>query len=108
MSHHEWPGNVRELQHVVQRAVVLAGNRRSIDWDESYLAPSRPPTTSCRSFKQAKARVVARFERSYVETMLAANGGNISRAARTAQKNRHAFWELIRKHQIDVQRFASM
>jgi molybdenum-dependent DNA-binding transcriptional regulator ModE len=30
------------------------------------------------------------------------NHGNISRAARAAQKSRRAFWELIRKHQIDV------
>ena len=28
--------------------------------------------------------------------------GNISRAARAAQKSRRAFWELIRKHHIDV------
>ncbi|MCP4655548.1 MAG: sigma-54 factor interaction domain-containing protein, partial [bacterium] len=27
------------------------------------------------------------------------------RAARAARKNRRAFWELIRKHQIDVGRF---
>jgi hypothetical protein len=31
--------------------------------------------------------------------------GNITRAARVAQKNRQAFWRLIRKHRIDVRAF---
>jgi transcriptional regulator of acetoin/glycerol metabolism len=31
--------------------------------------------------------------------------GNVTQAARAAQKNRRAFWELIRKHNIDVRSF---
>ena len=57
------------------------------------------------SFQEAKARVVRQFERSYIEKLLVANQGNITRAAQAAKKNRRAFWELIRKHEIDVQRF---
>ena len=37
--------------------------------------------------------------------MLHLHQGNISRAARAADKNRRAFWELIRKHGIDAQSF---
>jgi hypothetical protein len=33
--------------------------------------------------------------------------GNISHAARLAKKNRRAFFELIKKHHIDVERFRS-
>ncbi len=49
--------------------------------------------------REAKARVVARFERSYVEDMLLVHDGNISRAA---NKDRRTFWELVRKHKIDA------
>lgn len=57
------------------------------------------------SFQAAKARMVERFECSYISSLLSSCGGNISQAARMARKNRRAFWELIRKHNIDVQRF---
>lgn len=57
------------------------------------------------SFQAAKARVVEHFERSYIERLLRASDGNISRAARLAKKNRRAFFELIRKHEIDADQF---
>jgi len=100
-----WPGNVRELEHVVERAVVLAGDREEIDLGALDVPrpdsrPADPP-----SFQEAKARAIARFERGYLEELLATFGGNITRAARAAQKNRRAFWELIRKHDIDARRF---
>ena len=51
--------------------------------------------------------VVENFEREYINKLLLAYGGNISKAANAAQKNRRAFWELIRKHGIEVDRFKS-
>ena len=57
------------------------------------------------SFKDAKAEVVNKFERSYIERLLLSYQGNITRAAQAAQKNRRAFWQLIDKHQINVQTF---
>jgi DNA-binding NtrC family response regulator len=105
LSVHDWPGNVRELEHVIQRALVLSPPG-TIGPGEALLSENGDrgrPT----SFKDAKARVVARFEKGYLERALAAHGGNISRAARSAEKHRRAFFELIRKHGIDVARFRS-
>ena len=52
------------------------------------------------SFHDAKMKMIAAFERTYIERLLLAHHGNISQAARAAQKNRRAFWELVRKYQI--------
>ncbi len=101
---HDWPGNVRELKHAMERAVVFAESRPLIRRRDVEL-PRSPRTADRGPFKQAKARVVERFERGYVEDMLLAHDGNISRAARAAKKDRRAFWELIRKHHIDASRF---
>ena len=100
---YEWPGNVRELEYVVERAVVLSEQAviRGTDID----LPDRKAIESPESFKETKATVVAQFERSYIQGLLRAHQGNISRAARAAQKNRRAFWQLVRKHRIDVQSF---
>jgi DNA-binding NtrC family response regulator len=100
---YDWPGNVRELEHVVQRAVLFCEHKiiREID----LFLPRNQAATHKLSFKEAKAKVVNRFERSYIERLLFSYKGNITKAAQAAQKNRRAFWQLIRKHQIDVQMF---
>lgn len=56
-------------------------------------------------FRDAKKQVVSGFEKTYLTEMLARHGGNITQAARAAKKDRRAFWELMRKHQIDVRQF---
>ena len=102
VSYH-WPGNVRELEHVIERAVMLCLAEVIGSGDISL--PGRAASDAPESFRQAKARVVAQFECSYVERLLISHEGNISSAARAARQNRRAFWQLIRKHHIDARRF---
>jgi DNA-binding NtrC family response regulator len=100
---YDWPGNVRELEHVVERAVLFSEHTviREID----NILPQQKVPASKASFKEAKANMINEFERNYIEKLLIAYHGNISKSAQAAQKNRRAFWQLIRKHQIDVQAF---
>jgi len=56
-------------------------------------------------FKQAKGRVVEGFEKAYLSAALDRYRGNIAQAARAAQKHRRAFWELVRKHHIDLTQY---
>ena len=102
---HEWPGNVRELEHTIERAVLFSqqGEIRESDLALSTEHVAQP----LPSFHDAKARVIAQFEKDYIEGLLIAYNGNVSRAAKAAQKNRRAFWELIRKHEIDLRPFRS-
>ena len=97
LTAYDWPGNVRELEHVLARAVVLSSHRVLHGADLDLPVRARP-----HSFREAKARVVAQFERDYIRDLLVSHSGNISRAAAAAGKNRRAFWELIRKHAIDA------
>ena len=102
---YEWPGNVRELEHVIERAVVFS-HEPTLRACEIAL-PDDIEETPEQSFRAAKARIVAQFERNYLSSLLAAHEGNITRAARAAGKNRRALWELIRKHHIEVVPFRS-
>lgn len=104
MMSHRWPGNVRELEHTIERATVLC-NGPSIRGSDLSLA--LPRITPGQSLQEAKASHIARFEKSYIQGLLRACRGNISGAARLAQKNRRAFWQLIQKYKIDVERFKS-
>jgi transcriptional regulator with PAS, ATPase and Fis domain len=100
---YDWPGNVRELENVIERAVVFAKGT-SIDSADLVLAESHEDD-GMESFQNAKAKVVEQFERVYIRSLLLCHEGNISRASKTAGKNRRAFWELIRKYGIDAQGF---
>jgi two-component system response regulator GlrR len=100
---YRWPGNVRELEHVIERAVVMCESTTLTENDIILSESTESATPS--SFQESKARVVSQFELNYIKGLLTAYRGNITRAAKAANKNRRAFFELIRKHRIDVTAF---
>jgi DNA-binding NtrC family response regulator len=97
---YKWPGNVRELENIVRQAVVMC------EWDvirASQLQISLWPLAATNapvkeSFKAAKARMIESFERDYLNEILSACDGNISKAAREAKKDRRAFFALLKKY----------
>jgi two-component system response regulator GlrR len=102
LMNHDWPGNVRELEYIIERAIALS-DQPVID---SVDVGPAPDIESCeQSFQAAKAKVVRDFEKTYIQSLLVAHSGNITRAAAVAHKNRRAFWQLIRKHGIDASQF---
>jgi DNA-binding NtrC family response regulator len=97
----DWPGNVRELYNIIQRAFVAV---EGLEISAAHLQipfadPVDEPTEE--SFTQAKARAVGSFERQYVMNALQRCKGNITQAARLANKDRRAFGRLIKRHKID-------
>ncbi|MFC1642223.1 sigma 54-interacting transcriptional regulator [Myxococcota bacterium] len=112
MAEHDWPGNVRELRNCVERAVVLgvAGLMGG--------ASIRPSTRSDgdggheesnsglhdfdleQPFKVNKDRLIARFERAYLERLLTWAEGNVSRAARKAGLDRMHLHRLLQRYEL--------
>lgn len=101
-----WPGNVRELENLVHREVLF--NER----DTVRLGPATGPAPeifNCSSgctltrsdFRQAKAHVVAEFERAYLTELLARTGGNVTQAARLCGQERSRLNKLVRKHGLN-------
>ena len=100
---YSWPGNVRELEHAVERAIVLC-NKPLIQASDIVLS-NQAVVGKRESLREAKAKEIERFEKNYIQGVLSACRGNITRAAQISQKNRRAFWQLIQKYRIDVSRF---
>ena len=100
---YNWPGNVRELEHVIERVVVLC--TRQIIHEDQIIFSGENNNIGQLSFHEMKAKVISQFENDYIQNLLTAYKGNISKAAQAAQKERRTFWELVRKHKIDVQKF---
>jgi DNA-binding NtrC family response regulator len=110
----DWPGNVRELENTLQRGLLLA---EGDEIEPRYLqAPAESGTTACAEdtadmqslpFHEARARVVEAFEHAYLQDLLARSGGNVTRAARTAGKERRSLGRLLKKHRIDPARYST-
>lgn len=103
---YNWPGNVRELENVVERAVVFS-DQQVVDEADLNL-PYAETTTHQESFQEVKSKMIEQFEKSYIKELLMAHNGNITKAAQAARKNRRAFWQLIRKHNVDLTSFRAV
>ncbi len=105
IRHYRWPGNVRELENIIHREFLMSDDaelrlRESRDLLMGELPVEVPADGIDHPFRDAKANAVAEFECSYVRTMLARTGGNISQAARLSKQERSAFGKLVRKYKL--------
>jgi transcriptional regulator with GAF, ATPase, and Fis domain len=95
---YRWPGNVRELQGVLQRAVLVARDPQVAASDLDL--PGAPAAVVHGTLKDAKNQAVRQVERAYIVDVLRRFGGNVSRAAHAAGKERRTFQRLLHKYQI--------
>ncbi len=90
-----WPGNVRQLLNVMEQSIALSTTplissvviEKSLHREEELFL----------SLEEAKRR----FERDYLIRTLKITEGNVTHAARLAQKNRTEFYKLLHKHDLE-------
>lgn len=96
-----WPGNIRQLQNVVDQTVALSPSPViSAEIVEKTLGAK---STKLPSLSEARHE----FMRGYLIQLLAATNGNVTQAAKLAQRNRTDFHKLLAKHDIDASTFKS-
>ena len=94
-----WPGNVRQLLNVIEQAVALAATevipeslvRQALDAGDTALTP----------LDEARRA----FERDYLVRILKITGGNVTKAARLAGRNRTEFYRLLERHALEPDMF---
>lgn len=100
LCHYAWPGNIRELENVLRQVLVMT-DAPTIEREDLPIPLSLPlPEARGTSLKQAKAQVVEQFERTYLAELLRVHQGNVTQAAREAQKERRAFGRLLKKYHL--------
>ncbi len=100
-----WHGNVRELRNAVARAMALGPPRELRTTAEISAAVSSqniPAVDTSIPLKRAKEDVADAFERRYLDEVLRAAGGNITRAAEIAGVHRKYVHRAIRRLGLDV------
>ena len=91
-----WPGDVGQLRSVVERTLAQS------------ITAQVPVTLVKRMLREESEREMAAldearraFEYEYLVQLLETTGGNVTRAARVAQRNRTEFYKLLARHNID-------
>lgn len=94
-----WPGNVRQLQNMVEQMVVLA---------TTQIVPASLVQKSLQDESNAIIPLDAarrNFEQSYLINLLKLTQGNVTQAAKLAQRNRTEFYRLLERHHIQANTF---
>ena len=94
-----WPGNVRQLQNVIEKVVALS---TSPVISEGLVANALSnQELVIPSFSNARAD----FEKRYLIKLMQVTEGNVTHAARIAQRNRTDFYKLLNKHGLEASEY---
>ena len=90
-----WPGNVRQLDNAVEQHVALSSG--AVIPAEQVRQSLGAEAASFPSVAEARAA----FTRDYLVRLLKLTEGNVSEAARLAQRNRSEFYKPLSRHEVD-------
>jgi two-component system response regulator GlrR len=90
-----WPGNVRQLCNAVEQTVALSTT--PIISAKLVKKALRQQSGEFPTFADARKR----FEQEYLTGLLKITDGNVTQAARLAQRNRTDFYKLLQRHNLD-------
>jgi len=94
LARHSFPGNVRELRNLVERLVIMSPGAGVSPEDALAVLPraQRAPESPARI-----SEAVQDFERRRIEEALAAEGGNMTRAAARLGLERSHLYKKLKK-----------
>jgi len=90
----QWPGNIRQLYNVIENAVALATS--SLITEDLLYDAIKQHQKKILPLSEARRQ----FEQQYLIQLLQTTQGNVSQAARLAQRNRTDFYKLLNRHHI--------
>ena len=99
-ARHDWPGNVRELRAAVERTVLLGDPTVWREISDAIPTATPPAAPFGTSFRAAKERAVAEWERDYLRALIEQHRGNVSAAARAVRMDRNHLRELLVRHGV--------
>jgi two-component system NtrC family response regulator len=94
---YHWPGNVRELANVLERAILISGDRDEIlpdDLPQAIVTPSMSRGERKSPLSQDGLRLDS-MEKEHIEKVLELAGGNKSKAARLLGISRKKLYQKI-------------
>ena len=95
----DWPGNIRQLYNVVRQNATLSSS--PVISAEAVKSALGDDSDALASFAEARDE----FIRNYLTQILQITRGNVTRAAKLAQRNRTDFYKLLNRHGLEPEAF---
>jgi DNA-binding NtrC family response regulator len=96
LQSYSWPGNIREMRNVLERAVLLSGNRviseKSLHFDETEW-PDLEPNNLDKTLEE--------LERDHIAQVLEAEVGRVETAARRLGIPRSTLYAKLKQYKLD-------
>ncbi len=93
-----WPGNVRELRNAVRAYAAIGSLPLPEASDVGIEAAFRALVDLSKPYAELKEEMLARFQRVYLDALLAHTGGNQSEAARISGLERSYLNKVLKRH----------
>lgn len=113
-----WPGNVRELVNAIERAIAAALSAPTlfqkhlpsairVKLAQNNNLPDNLPVEAVTAapfpkLKDLRESTYAQVEKKYMDDLLKSTGGDIEQACLIADLSRTRFYEILRKHHIQI------
>lgn len=111
---YRWPGNVRELINAVERSVLMSTGstietedlpRRIVTQTLRREVPDDRGDSADLPLVEARAQVVAEFEKSYATRLLQRTSGRIGATAKLAGVNQRHLYDLMKRYGLKKEDF---
>lgn len=112
--HRSWVGNIREMENVILRGILFSEGDEihladaGLEAEEKEAIPTPLPaggTVTDLPYRDAKEKILADFNHTYLDQRLRHFQGNVTRAARDCGLERQALQQIMRRYRIDAGKY---
>jgi DNA-binding NtrC family response regulator len=112
LQRRHWEGNIRELENVIIQGILFSPD--DVIRPRDVGAQAQPPhaaslnqTLMGMPYKTAKENNLRHFNHGYIGRILTECQGNVSQAARLCGLERQALQQIMRRYEIDAEKYRS-
>jgi len=109
-----WPGNVRELENILVQGILYSKDDtlrlsdipiKDADQGKKGTTGLNSADLTALSYKTAKEKILKEFNHTYIGARLSMASGNITRAAGMCEMDRQALQQIMKRYEIDPDKF---